>query len=202
MNGTRDKWLLIVGLGNPGSSYDNTRHNIGFQIIDDLANELGFTFKKETQFKAQVARGTRDDKKVILLKPLTYMNLSGQAVSAVISFYKIDIADLVVVTDDVELPLGHLRLRASGGSGGHNGLKSIRERLGSAHYPRLRIGVGRESHCDLADYVLKPFKTDEIEQVRESIQVAIEVLKQWIDEGFSSSLNLLTTKLALKNNRS
>ena len=180
---------LIVGLGNPGLRYRNNRHNVGFQIVDALAVAHGLEFGK-TKYKARLADGVIREQRVLLVKPMTYMNLSGEAVQPLVHFYKIDLADLMVVYDDLDLPLGRIRLRPFGGAGGHNGMKSIIQRLGGDRFPRLRVGIGRPpGRMDPADYVLQDFSPDEeiiMAQVRER---AVQALECWLAEGIDAAMN-------------
>jgi PTH1 family peptidyl-tRNA hydrolase len=152
---------LIVGLGNPGREYRDTRHNIGFMVLDRLAERLGVRFSR-MQFKALVTDGRYQDHKVLLAKPQTYMNSSGEAVGSLVNFYKLPLENLLVVYDDVDLPFETIRIRPEGGSGGHKGMKSIIEQLGTQAYPRMRLGIGRPpGRMEAADYVLKVFSNDE-----------------------------------------
>ena len=154
---------LIIGLGNPGPRYARNRHNVGFQIVDALAAAHGLGFDKR-QFQALMADGRVSDQRLMLAKPQGYMNLSGLSVQSLVSFYKIDLSDLMVVFDDLDLPIGKLRLRPFGGAGGHNGMRSIIARLGSDQFPRLRVGIDRPpGRMDPADYVLHDFTAAEEE---------------------------------------
>lgn len=153
---------LIVGLGNPGKQYENTRHNAGFMVVDALADELGWKWSKKFLMGALVAEGNINGKKTILAKPQTFMNRSGQAVGKLAKKYKVDPADIVVVYDDADIELGDLRWRDAGSAGGHNGMKSIIHILGTQDFPRLRVGIGRPpEHVSLEDYVLGTMKKNE-----------------------------------------
>jgi len=180
---------MIVGLGNPGSRYAQNRHNVGFQIVDELAQKHNLHFDKR-QFKAQIALGHIADQRVLLVKPQTFMNLSGDAVQPLARYYKIELADLMVVFDDIDLPVGVIRLRPFGGAGGHKGMKSIIQRLGSNKFPRLRVGVGRPpGRMDPAAYVLQNFSGDEeiiMAQVRDR---AVQALETWLDAGIDAAMN-------------
>ncbi len=182
---------LIFGLGNPGKKYERTRHNVGFQVLDVLARRYGVTFSPH-KFRALAARVRIGDENVLLIKPLTYMNLSGEAVGPIVRFYKVPLDHILVVYDDLDLPFGTLRLRAKGGSGGHKGLKSIIQHLGSEEFPRLRVGIGRPpNRMEPADFVLQPFSAREEEEmalVREEAADAIEV---WVQEGIQRAMNLV-----------
>lgn len=151
----------IVGLGNPGKKYEKNRHNAGFLYLDWLANKNNFLFHKAATY--QYAKVIYNDSPHIFVKPQTYMNLSGIAVSYVLSYFKIDIERCIVIVDDIALPFGKIRIRANGSSGGHNGLKSIEQYLNSQNYPRIRIGVGEPRSEDLADYVLSDFNKKELD---------------------------------------
>ncbi len=180
---------MIVGLGNPGPRYERNRHNVGFQVVDALAAGHGLAFDKR-QFKALVAQGTIQGRRVLLVKPQTYMNLSGEAVQPLAHYYKVELSHLMVVFDDMDLPLGTLRLRPFGGAGGHKGMKSIMARLGSQRFPRLRIGIGRPpGRMDPAAYVLQDFTAEEeaiMAQVRER---AVQALETWLDRGLDAAMN-------------
>lgn len=168
---------LIVGLGNPGSQYDKTRHNIGFMSIDYFANYLNLDFKLEKKFNSLFYKGKYKDTDFIVIKPLTYMNLSGESVFKVVNYYNVDIKDIIVVVDDINLEIGKLRLRIKGSSGGHNGLKNIEKYLNSDEYKRIRIGVGsNNSYSDLSDYVLSRFNKEELNILEKSINDSKEAL--------------------------
>ena len=154
--------LLIAGLGNPGQQYADTRHNVGFAAVDHLQHCFNFSWTKATKFNAEVASGTSNSHKILLAKPLCYMNLSGNSLQSICSYYKIPVSDLIVIHDDIDLTLGSVKLKLAGSSGGHNGLKSIDSNLSNNYY-RIRIGVGRPTNAniDVADYVLGSFSKDE-----------------------------------------
>ena len=182
---------IVVGLGNPGREYAGTRHNIGFDVADRLAatHTDGTWRAAGSALEVRWRRGPADED-VLIVKPLTFMNRSGEAVGEVIRFYKVPVGDVLIVCDDVNLPLGRLRARASGSEGGHNGLRSIAEQLGTIEYPRLRIGVGRgDARRDLADHVLARFEPDEAELVAEAVGRAAEATGLWIREGLVRMMN-------------
>jgi PTH1 family peptidyl-tRNA hydrolase len=180
---------LIVGLGNPGPRYRDTRHNVGFAVLDELAARGGTAFGSSPA-DALVARRRGEGRDVLLAKPLTFMNLSGRAVGELARYYRIDAAELLVVTDDVNLPAGRLRLRRGGSAGGHNGLKSIIECLGSDAFPRLRVGVGRgDPRRDLADHVLARVAPDEREILHEAALRAADACETFIAEGIDAAMN-------------
>ena len=176
---------LIAGLGNPGSEYATTRHNIGFMIVDQLAAQFGSAWEKSSKWEAISARcGT-----VLLVKPLSFMNRSGYPLLAVAQFYKIEPQQSLVVLDDFALPLGRLRLRERGGSGGHNGLDSVIAQFGTEEIPRLRVGIGAAPLEGSVDYVLSRFFDEEKPIVRATIDRAVEALKCAIDNGLVSAMN-------------
>ena len=173
--------IVIVGLGNPGKKYELTRHNLGCLVIQGLAAMHGWSFKDEKEFNAKVAKGDLFGRKVHLLLPTTYMNESGAAVKRYLNFYKLTEENVFVVSDDINLPFGELRLRKAGSSGGHNGLKSIEAHLGTSIYKRLRMGVGCELHNrTLADYVLENFSKEELELLAKFVQKGIAILENEI----------------------
>jgi peptidyl-tRNA hydrolase, PTH1 family len=179
---------LIVGLGNPGAQYKGTRHNVGFAVVDELARRAAVDFESAPA-EALMARWRRSDEPVILVKPLTFMNLSGQAVGELARYFKIDPADMLVIVDEVQLPLGKLRARARGSAGGHNGLKSVIAHLGD-EFGRLRLGVGRgDARRDLADHVLTRFDKDEAAEVDRMIARAAEAADTFITSGIAAVMN-------------
>jgi PTH1 family peptidyl-tRNA hydrolase len=174
---------LVVGLGNPGAKYRDTRHNVGFRVIDVLARRWSVDQWRE-QHQALVAKVRDGAEPVLLAKPLTFMNLSGQAVAGLAGFYKIDVPDVLVVLDEAALPLGRLRAGRGGSDGGHNGLKSVIAQLGRRDVPRLRIGVGRgDAQRDLANHVLGGFAPDEREQVEAAVLRAAEAAVTFVTDG-------------------
>ncbi len=180
---------LIVGLGNPGKSYDGTRHNVGFAAVEKLAKKHGLEFKKRLKFKGALAEGHIGNDPVILLMPLTFMNLSGEAVALVMRTFEIDLSRLLIAVDDVALPLGQLRIRINSGSGGHNGLKSIEECLQTQRYARLRIGVSDRCEGELADYVLSRFSKEEKKLLPEILERGVQAMEIWLDQGLTSAMN-------------
>ena len=181
---------LVAGLGNPGETYRGTRHNVGFEVVDRLAERTGARFETAPADALQ-AKWRHPDGLVILAKPLTYMNLSGGAIRALCHFYKVEAQDLLVVCDDVNLPLGRLRARESGSEGGHNGLRSVAETFGTIEYPRLRIGVGRgDERRDLADHVLARFEPDELSGIDAAIARAADAVETWVSRGMPAMMNL------------
>jgi PTH1 family peptidyl-tRNA hydrolase len=180
---------LIAGLGNPGAKYRDTRHNVGFEVVDVLARRQGLTFESAPA-EAVIARGRSLGDGVLLVKPLTSMNLSGHAIAELIRYYRVALPDVLVVLDEVQLPLGRLRARARGSHGGHNGLKSVASQLGSDEYARLRIGVGRgDDRRDLADHVLSRFDAEEREPIRLAIQRAADAGEMFATDGIEKMMN-------------
>lgn len=180
---------LIVGLGNPGREYRDNRHNIGFMLIDRLAVRLNAQGMR-LQSQALVVSATYEGRKLILAKPQTYMNLSGQAVQGLIRFYKLPLQNLLVAHDDLDLPLGTLRLRPGGGSGGQKGVASTIERLGTSDFPRLRLGIGRPpGRMDAAAYVLQDFSASELPIVSEVLNRATDAVLTFVLEGLDRAMN-------------
>lgn len=169
--------FVFVGLGNPGKEYALTRHNLGYLVVQALAEKYGWPFKEEKRFRAWTAKGKIDDATIHLVLPLTYMNESGIAVRSYLDYYNLGVESLVVICDDTALPFGKLRLRAQGTPGGHNGLKSVEAHLNSSSYVRLKMGIGPNDRTDLADYVLDRFTRDEAERLSEFIAQGVEILK-------------------------
>lgn len=186
---------IIVGLGNPKKEYDNTRHNIGFDVIDALAdkNRIGMTEKKH---KAIIGKGIVAGQKVILAKPQTYMNLSGESVRELTDYYKIDeTVELIVISDDISLDVGQLRIRKKGSAGGHNGLKNIILHLGHDNFQRIKMGVGEKpKNFDLADYVLGHFSNQERSIMDESISDACKAIELMINDDTDAAMNLYNKK--------
>jgi PTH1 family peptidyl-tRNA hydrolase len=179
---------VVVGLGNPGKQYTGTRHNVGFAVVDYLASAPGVgPFR--SQFQAQVAEAAEGGEKVLYVKPETFMNLSGRAVRQVVDFYKLPVEHLLVVSDDFNLPLGKLRVRAKGSHGGQNGLRNIQEQLGTDAYPRLRIGVGSPAPGEAVDHVLSRFKPAERKAVDDAVAAAAAAVLVWIRRGIEACMN-------------
>lgn len=181
---------LIVFLGNPGPRYDFTRHNAGFMAADAMAREKGLSINK-SRFRALTASCRIGEESVLLMKPQTFMNLSGQAVSQAAGFYKIPPEHIIVVSDEVSLPVGRLRIRTKGSAGGHNGLKDIIARLGTDAFPRIRIGVGAPPHpdYDIADWVLSGFKGQDAEDMMAAAARAAEAAECYITQGADRAMN-------------
>ena len=181
---------LVVGLGNPGGQYDGTRHNAGFAVADELARRGGFHIQR-AKFKALTAPAEIGGQGVLVMKPTTYMNLSGESVGEAARFYKIAPDRVLVISDDVDLPLGKLRLRVSGSAGGHNGLKSIIQHLGSDRFPRLKVGVGGKPHpdYDLADWVLGKLTGEDKKLFDESVKRAADAVECLLKDGPQKAMN-------------
>jgi PTH1 family peptidyl-tRNA hydrolase len=184
--GTVEK--LIVGLGNPGPEYAHNRHNAGFQVVDLLAQAHGLAFDRQ-QAKGLLSGGRIMGHEVILLKPQTYMNLSGEAVAGAARFYRVSPADILVIYDDLDLPLGGLRLRPGGGSGGHKGMCSVIASLGTEDFPRLRVGVGRPAHGDPVDYLLSDFAPGELPVMKETYNAAAATVELYLQKGLAAAMN-------------
>lgn len=179
---------IVVGLGNPGPKYAGTRHNVGFDVIDYLAAAPGTGAFRE-RFEAQVAERKEGDETVLLVKPLTFMNLSGRTVRAALDFYKLPPEQLLVVCDDFNLPLGKLRVRLKGSHGGQNGLRNIQDQLGTDAYPRLRIGVGQPGPGEAVDFVLSKFKSAERAAAADAVAVAARAVVVWVTAGVEECMN-------------
>ena len=181
---------LIVGLGNPGAEYRDTRHNVGFNVVDALVHRWRVSDQWREKFDALLIKAMRGEDGVIAAKPLTFMNLSGRAVAAIAGFYKIEPADVFVIVDEVALPLGRLRARRDGSAGGHNGLKSIIEHLGTNAFPRMRVGVGRgDNRRDLADHVLGRFEASERDTVSAAVLRAADAAEMFLSDGIERVMN-------------
>ena len=174
---------LIIGLGNPGEKYEHTRHNMGFDVIDLLANYLKVSFTKKA-FQGIYVK----DNDLILFKPETFMNLSGIAVREIMTFFKIDINDILVISDDMALPVGKIRLRESGSSGGHKGLQNIIDNLGSNQFKRLRVGIG-EPKINTIDFVLSKPSKEESEKINNAIKIAVDAINEYLNKDFTSAMS-------------
>lgn len=183
------EWLL-VGLGNPGTQYENTRHNVGFLVADELAERQNAPIQR-LKFKALTNLLTISGEKVLVMKPVTYMNLSGEAVGEAARFYKLPPERVLVISDDVSLPVGKLRIRKGGSAGGHNGLKSIIQHLGTDQFPRIKVGVGQKPHpdYDMADWVLSKFAGEDLKTITEAIRKAADAVECLIQEGPDKAMN-------------
>lgn len=167
---------LIVGLGNPGKQYELTRHNVGFLCLKTLESKLNLAFKVDTKMQAEIATTMYKGEKCLFVKPLTYMNLSGEAVGKISKYYKVNLEDILIIYDDMDLPLGNLRLREKGSAGGHNGIKSLIAHLGTDNFKRIRVGISGHANIDAKDYVLGHFSKEEqkdLDIIREHVSLAV-----------------------------
>jgi len=182
------EWV-IVGLGNPGKKYEDTRHNVGFHVVDQLAETEGLRFD-ENRNKALLARGHIAKRAAVLIKPQTFMNLSGEAVGSIVRFYKVPVDRVLVIYDDLDLEMAKLRLRPKGGSGGHQGMTSIIQHLGSQNFPRIRIGIGRPpGQMPASAYVLQKFAADEWAEMSQTYQQALEAIRVLLADGLEQAMN-------------
>jgi PTH1 family peptidyl-tRNA hydrolase len=179
---------LIVGLGNPGREYEHTRHNVGFQVAEELARRYRVTLKNHAKWKTRAAKIAEIGDGVLLAEPTTFMNLSGWAVREIADFHKLSPSDVLVVVDDADLPLGRLRLRPSGSAGGHNGLKSVIQELGTVEFPRLRVGVGRQAG-ELKNHVLGRFSVEEKTQIDAAVNRAADAAELFAKESILAAMN-------------
>jgi PTH1 family peptidyl-tRNA hydrolase len=180
---------LIVGLGNPGTPYKQTRHNIGFEVIDELAKRFQADLN-QTKFKGVYTVIHKNGEKLILLKPLTYMNLSGESVKPIMDYYDIPMEDLLVIYDDMDLPVGKIRLRQKGSAGGHNGIKSIIAHTGTQNFNRIRIGIDRpQTGMAVPDYVLSKFRKEEWDLLSDVIKTCTEACEDWLGKPFLEVMN-------------
>lgn len=183
--------FLIVGLGNPGAEYANTRHNAGFFLVEKLATAWKCEWANEKKFRGRMAKGAADGKRVCLFEPLTFMNASGEAVGTVMDFYQLPLAQLMVVSDDADLPLGTLRLRPGGSSGGHHGLESIESHLASRDFARLKIGIGRKDDLrEISGHVLGRFDSAEKQLLEKVLDRAAAQVETWLDAGIEKAMQL------------
>lgn len=189
---------IIAGLGNPGKKYENTRHNIGFVTLDYLAERHDIKINK-IKHKALVGEGRISGQKVLLVKPQTYMNLSGESLREVMDYYKVDIEDMIVIYDDIDLPAGTVRIRKKGSAGTHNGMRSIVQHLGQ-DFPRIRMGIGNERKGDLVDFVLGGFSKEDREVLEPAVERAALAVECYVDEGIEKAMNKYNIK-AKKNKK-
>jgi PTH1 family peptidyl-tRNA hydrolase len=182
---------LIIGLGNPGAQYEKTRHNVGFHVVDKLAQKYSLHWERRN--RAMIANGTIAHEKIVLVKPLTFMNNSGEAVGELVRWYKIEPADILVIYDDLDLPVGHIRLRARGSSGGHNGIKSLTQHLHTEQFPRLRVGIGRPTNAKMntIDYVLGVPAGDEHIQMEIGEDKTVEAIPLYLEKGLDATMNIV-----------
>ena len=189
---------LICGLGNPGKKYEQTKHNMGFQVIDQLGETYHIPVNK-IKHRALEGNGIVAGEKLVLLKPQTFMNLSGESVKEAMQFYKLSVEDLIVIYDDISLPVGAVRIREKGSAGGHNGMKNIIAHLGSDQFVRIRVGVGaKPAGWDLADYVLSGFAANEQKEVQDGIGLAAKAVDLLVREGLPKAMNQVNTSVKAK----
>ena len=179
---------LIVGLGNPGREYENTRHNVGFMIIDNFANNNNITIDKQ-KFDGLFVKTNIKGIDIILLKPLKYMNLSGEVVKKFVDFYKINIEDILIINDDLDMQLGKIKLKSKGSSGGHNGLKNIENHLNTQEYKRLKIGISNNKNIDTKDYVLSKFNGEDLKIIQTTIDNTINILNDFLELPFDTLMS-------------
>ncbi|MCZ0755784.1 aminoacyl-tRNA hydrolase [Anoxybacillus sp. J5B_2022] len=180
---------LFVGLGNPGKEYEETRHNVGFMVIDELVKRWNLSYS-QAKFNGVFASHLISGEKVILCKPLTYMNLSGECVRPLIDYFKIDLEDVVVIYDDLDLPVGKIRLRTKGSAGGHNGIKSLIHHLGTEQFKRIRVGIGRPQNGQkITDYVLGRFQAEEASEIKQAIDRAADACEKFVTQSFLQVMN-------------
>lgn len=186
-----DALYAIVGLGNPGAEYARTRHNIGFMAVERFGEKHGADWRNEKKFESRVARVDAAGKRAVLCEPQTYMNVSGRAVGALVDFYRLPLDRLLVVVDDADLPFGELRMRGYGSSGGHHGLESIEERLGTREYARLRMGIGRQRTDvrEITGHVLGKFGSADAETLDLMLKRAAAQIERWLDAGIQRAMN-------------
>ena len=185
--------FVIVGLGNPGRKYENTKHNMGFMTIDAFAEKHGIKVNR-IRHKALMRKSFISGKKVMLVKPQTYMNLSGQSVREIVSYYGVEPEELMVIYDDVDIPMGSIRIRKKGSAGTHNGMKSIIYDLQFDNFPRLRIGIGKEHREEMVDFVMSGFAADEKKKIQAAVDNSVSALEAWIDKGIDIAMGEYNTK--------
>ena len=185
---------IIIGLGNPEPEYSNTRHNMGFDVINKLAKKNDISLNR-TKFNSIYGTGIINGKKVVLIKPQTYMNNSGEAVKEFINFYKETLENIIVIYDDMDTDIGSIRVRAKGGSGSHNGMKSIISNLNSEDFSRIRVGIGRpQNEFDRIDYVIGKIDNEEFTRLQEGQDLAVEAIEYWIKNGIDNTMNIYNSK--------
>ncbi len=180
---------LITGLGNIGDKYCMTRHNAGFMVLDRWAVKEGFTFKTENKLKAAILKFKYNGEDIIFAKPTTFMNLSGEAVRAIMDYYKIEVKDILIIYDDIALDLGRIRYRANGSDGGHNGIKSIIKHVGTKDFARLKVGIGPQPNIPSENYVLQNFPKDQLDELKSVLDKSIESVKFYLENGIEKTQN-------------
>ena len=190
---TGDYMKLIVGLGNPGKEYENTRHNAGFKFIDEYAKSKGLTFN-QNKFKGLYTTFINNGEKIILLKPQKYMNLSGEVVRDFVNFFKINIEDILIICDDLDTPLGKIKIKYKGSSGGHNGLKNIEQNLNTNEYKRIKIGISNDKNQDRINYVIGKMPKEDLEKLNEVTSHSPKILNDYLTLKFDNLMNKYNTK--------
>jgi PTH1 family peptidyl-tRNA hydrolase len=191
-----EKIFLIVGLGNPGAEYAKTRHNAGFLLVEKLAEHWKADWVNEKKFFARVAKVSRSGEKLLLCEPQKFMNLSGESVGALVGYYQLPVAQLLVAVDDADLPFGEIRLRPGGSSGGHHGLESVEQHIGTREFARLRIGIGRrDSVRQIANYVLGKFEKSEDQMLEKVLDRATRQVECWLEHGLPKAMSLFNGKI-------
>ena len=184
----------VIGLGNPGKKYEKTRHNIGFLVVDELAKRNHIQLSKN-KFKCDYDMTMLQQEKVLFVQPQTFMNLSGEGIRPLLDFYKIAVEDIIVIYDDLDLPTGKIRLREKGGHGGHNGIRSLIQHLGTKDFKRIRVGIGRPTTAQpIVDYVLQSFAKSEMDDVNHAIMIAADASEKWIETSFNDAMNQFNQK--------
>ena len=187
---------LIVGLGNPGEQYIWTRHNIGFLVLEKMAKDIGIKFKLNRRFKSLTSEGRIEDNNIYLAMPQTFMNLSGNAVRSILNWLKIEFSEILVVTDDIAIPFGELRLKSKGSDAGHKGMRSVIECLGISDFSRMRIGImGKNNICDKSGYVLGNFTKKEQKEIPDIVERAVSASECWVKEGIERAMNIYNARL-------
>ncbi|MDD6043162.1 MAG: aminoacyl-tRNA hydrolase [Eubacteriaceae bacterium] len=184
---------VIAGLGNPGKKYENTRHNMGFITVDQLAEKHNIKVDK-LKFKALVGEGRIAGQKVLLVKPQTYMNLSGESIRQIMNFYKLEPKELTVIYDDMDIDVGSIRIRKFGSAGTHNGMKSVVQQLGSDRFPRIRVGIGNRNKGDTIDFVLGGFRKEEVPLLEEAVTTAVQAIECMLEADIDIAMNKYNTK--------
>jgi PTH1 family peptidyl-tRNA hydrolase len=184
---------LIVGLGNPGPKYLWTRHNAGFIVLDRFAGLTGISVNKKN-FSGLYGEGNFKGHRILLLKPQTFMNLSGRAVAEALRFHKLDLTDLLIIHDELDIPFGQVKFKENGGHGGHNGLRSLHQLLGGGNYARLRVGIGRPLHGDMADYVLNNFAREELAALPQVVDGIVDSMEMFITEGLPKTMSIYNNR--------
>ncbi|HEX8960681.1 MAG TPA: aminoacyl-tRNA hydrolase [Geobacteraceae bacterium] len=184
---------LIVGLGNPGPKYSWTRHNAGFMVLEELSRRAGIPVSRKT-FSGLFGEGQYRGERLLLLKPQTFMNLSGRSVNPALHFHRLSLQDLIVIHDDLDIPFGRVKMKEGGGHAGHNGLRSLMQELGSGQFTRIRVGIGRPGHGDAADYVLSPFSRDEQALLPRITEGTVDFLELLLAEGLPKAMSLCNNK--------